>query len=113
MSRSSSVAASAFPLILGAALAAVAFGAEGGTELTRTTVTGALMVLVSGVVIGAAFLWGRAGAIHGMTTLLLLVVPVESVLAPPPVQAQDAQSIVGRSSRVYRSLASLSAERAK
>jgi hypothetical protein len=71
VSRSSSVAASAFPLILGAALAAVAFGAEGGTELTRTTVTGALMVLVSGVVIGAAFLWGRAGAIHGMTTLLL------------------------------------------
>jgi outer membrane lipoprotein-sorting protein len=46
----------------------------------------------------------------GMTTLLLLVVPVESVLAPPPVQAQDAQSIVGRSSRVYRSLASLSAD---
>ena len=46
----------------------------------------------------------------GMTTLLLPVVPAQSVLAPPPLQAQDAQSIVGRSSRVYRSLASLSAD---
>jgi MFS family permease len=71
VSRSSSVAASAVPLILGAALAGVAFGAEGGTELTRTTLTGVLIVLVSGAVIAAAFLWGRAGAIHGMTTLLL------------------------------------------
>jgi outer membrane lipoprotein-sorting protein len=46
----------------------------------------------------------------GMTTLLLPVIPAESVLAPPPLEAQDAQSIVGRSSRVYRSLASLSAD---
>ena len=45
-----------------------------------------------------------------MTTLLLPVVMAESVLTPPPLQAQDAQSIVGRSSRVYRSLASLSAD---
>ena len=71
MSRSSSVAASAVPLILGAALVGVAFGAEGGTELTRTSVTGVLMVLASGAVIAATFLWGRTGAIHGMTTLLL------------------------------------------
>jgi len=71
VSRSSSVAASAVPLILGAALVGVAFGAEGGTELTRTSVTGVLMVLVSGALIAAAFLWGRGGTIHGMTTLLL------------------------------------------
>jgi len=71
VSRSYSVAASAVPLILGAALVGVAFGAEGGTELTRTSVTGVLMVLVSGILIGAAFLWGRAGTIRGMTTLLL------------------------------------------
>ena len=71
MSRSSSVAASAVPLILGAALVGVAFGAEGGTELTRTTVTGVLMVLASGAVIAAAFLWSRGRAVHGMTTLLL------------------------------------------
>jgi hypothetical protein len=71
VSRFSSVAASAVPLILGAALVGVAFGAEGGTELTRTSVTGVLMVLASGAVIAAAFLWGRAGAIHGMATLVL------------------------------------------
>jgi MFS family permease len=71
VSRSSSVAASAVPLILGAALVGVAFGAEGGTELTRTSVTGILMVLASAAVIAAAFLWGRAGTIHGMTTLLM------------------------------------------
>jgi O-Antigen ligase len=71
VSRFSSVAADAVPLILGAALAGVAFGAQGGTELTRTTVTGVLLVLVSGAVIAAAFLWARPGAIHGMTTLLL------------------------------------------
>ena len=71
MSRFSSVAASAVPLILGGALVGVAFGAEGGTELTRTSVTGVLMVLASGAVVAAAFLWGRSGAIHGMTTLLM------------------------------------------
>jgi hypothetical protein len=71
VSRFSSVAASAVPLILGAALVGIAFGAEGGTELTRTSVTGVLMVLASGAVIAAAFLWGRSGSAHGMTTLLL------------------------------------------
>jgi hypothetical protein len=69
--RSSSVAANAVPLILGAALVAVAFGAEGGTELTRTTLTGVALVLASGIVIAAAFLWARPGRIRGMTTLLL------------------------------------------
>ncbi len=72
MSRFSSVATSAaVPLILGAALAGLAFGAEGGTELTRTTVTGMLLVAASGLVIAAAFLWGRREAVHGTTTLLL------------------------------------------
>jgi hypothetical protein len=49
----------------------VAFGAEGGTELTRTTVTGIALVLASGLVIAAAFLWARPGRIRGTTTLLL------------------------------------------
>jgi hypothetical protein len=71
VSRFSSVATSAVPLILGAALTGIAFGAEGGTELTRTTVTGMLLVIVSGVLIAAAFLWGRRGSIHGTTTVLL------------------------------------------
>jgi hypothetical protein len=61
----------ALPLALGAAVVAIAFGAEGGTELTRTTIAEVLLVLGSGIVIAAAFVWGRPGAIHGVTTLLL------------------------------------------
>jgi len=71
VSRFSSVVASAVPLILGAALTVIAFGAEGGTELTRTTVTGVLLVVVSGAVVAAASLWGRRDSSHGTTTLLL------------------------------------------
>ena len=48
----------------------VAFGARGGTELTRTTVTEIAAVLVAACVIAVAFLWGPRGAIHGATTLL-------------------------------------------
>ena len=39
--------------------------------LRRTTVTGILLVAVSGAVVAAALLWGRRDAIHGTTTLLL------------------------------------------
>ena len=84
MSRSSAAAAKAPPLILGVALAGVAFGAEGGTELTRTTVTEMILVVVSGVLAGAAFVWGRRGAIQGVTTMLsfalLAVLTAVSVL---------------------------------
>jgi outer membrane lipoprotein carrier protein len=45
-----------------------------------------------------------------MTTLILLVLPAISAGTTRSLRAQDAQSIVGRSSRVYRSLASLSAD---
>jgi outer membrane lipoprotein-sorting protein len=45
-----------------------------------------------------------------MTAGLALVMSAAPTLATPPVHAQDAQSIVGRSSRAYRSLASLSAD---
>jgi len=45
-----------------------------------------------------------------MTTLILLIAPVLSAGTAGPAQAQDAQSIVGRSSRVYRSLTSLTAD---
>ena len=45
-----------------------------------------------------------------MTGTVLLVVAALSGIASPPLHAQDAQSIVGRSSTVYRSLASLSAD---
>jgi hypothetical protein len=69
--RSSAVGARALPLIFGAALAGVAFAARGGTELTRTTITEVAVVLVSAVVIAAAFLWGRRDPTHGTTTVLL------------------------------------------
>ncbi len=71
MFRSSAAAASALPLILGAALAGIAFGAEGGTELTRTTVTEVAIVIAAGFVVAAALLWGRSTTSAGITTLLL------------------------------------------
>jgi outer membrane lipoprotein-sorting protein len=45
-----------------------------------------------------------------ITTLVLLVPAAISLLATRSLHAQDAQAIVGRSSTVYRSLASLSAD---
>ncbi|CAN5837937.1 hypothetical protein BH24GEM1_BH24GEM1_21730 [soil metagenome] len=44
------------------------------------------------------------------TGAALLVVAALSVVAGTPVRAQDAQAIVGRSSKAYQSLASLSAD---
>jgi hypothetical protein len=58
-------------VLLGGALAGVAFGAAGGTELTRTTTVEVLMVLVSAVVIVAGVLWGRRGPVYGATALVL------------------------------------------
>jgi len=71
VSRSSTAAADALPLIVGAALAGIAFGGQGGTELTRTTITEVVMVLVSGCIVAAAVMWGRRSTSHGVTTLLL------------------------------------------
>jgi tetratricopeptide (TPR) repeat protein len=64
-------AASAAAVILGGALAGVAFGAAGGTELTRTTTVEVLMVLVSAVVIGAGATWGRRAPVYGAMSLVL------------------------------------------
>ena len=55
----------------GIAFAGIAFAAKGGTELTRTTITEVVIVVVSGCIVAAAFLWGRRSASYGMTTLLL------------------------------------------
>ncbi len=63
--------ASAIAVVLGGILAAVAFGAAGGTELTRTTIAEVLLVLGGAVVIAAALLWGRRGPLYGATSLLL------------------------------------------
>ena len=45
-----------------------------------------------------------------MTSVLLFLLPAVSAMAPRVADAQDARAIVGRSSTVYRSLASLSAD---
>ena len=70
MSRSSSVVAKALPAIAGGAFAGIAFAAKGGTELTRTTITEIVIVLASGCIVAAAFLWGRRSTSYGVTTLL-------------------------------------------
>jgi hypothetical protein len=75
---------SAIALILGGALAAICFGAAGGSELSRTSLTEVLMLLAGAGVITAAVLWGRGGALDGATSLvafaLLAVLTSLSVL---------------------------------
>ncbi len=61
---------SAIALILGAALAAICFGAAGGSELSKTSLTEVLMLLAGAGVIAAALLWGRDGALDGATSLV-------------------------------------------
>ena len=58
-------------VLIGGALAGIAFGAAGGTELTRTTIVLVLMVLVSTLVVAAAILWGRRGPLYGATALVM------------------------------------------
>ena len=67
MSRPRTSAASA--VLLGAALAGVAFGAAGGTELGRTAVVEVLIVLAGGAAVVAAVLIGPRGAIYGGSSL--------------------------------------------
>ncbi|HKP21932.1 MAG TPA: O-antigen ligase family protein, partial [Thermoleophilaceae bacterium] len=50
---------------------AVAFGARGGTELTRTSITEVAVILAGAVVLGMTFLWSRPGRPHGRTTVLM------------------------------------------
>jgi cytochrome c-type biogenesis protein CcmH/NrfG len=58
-------------VILGGALAGIAFGAAGGTELTRTSIVEVLLVIAGTVLVAAALLWGRRGPLHGATSLIL------------------------------------------
>jgi O-antigen ligase/polysaccharide polymerase Wzy-like membrane protein len=58
-------------LVVGGALAGVAFGAAGGTQLGRTAVVEMLMVLLGGAVVTAAIVWGRRGPLYGGTSLML------------------------------------------
>jgi O-Antigen ligase len=61
---------SAIALILGGALAAICFGAAGGSELSRTSLTEVLMLLAGAGVIAATILWGRNGRLDGVTSLI-------------------------------------------
>jgi O-Antigen ligase len=63
---------SVIAVLLGGALAGVAFGAAGGTELTRTTTVEVLTVATGAAVIATAILWGPRRAMYGGTSLLLL-----------------------------------------
>jgi O-Antigen ligase len=58
-------------VLVGAALAGIAFGAAGGTQLGRTTVVELIMVLLGGAVVAAGIVWGRRGPMHGAASLLL------------------------------------------
>jgi hypothetical protein len=77
-------AGNALALILGAALAAVSFGAAGGTELSRTSITEVATMLAGVAVIAASLLWGRPGRLYGAASLvafaLLAVLTSFSVL---------------------------------
>jgi tetratricopeptide (TPR) repeat protein len=68
VSRSRVSAASA--ILLGAALAGVAFGAAGGTVLHRTVWVEVLIVLAGGVAVAAAVLYVRPGPLYGATSLV-------------------------------------------
>jgi hypothetical protein len=63
--------ASAITVVLGGALAGVAFGAAGGTQLSRTTIVEVLVVMAGALVVAAALLWGRRAPLYGATSLAM------------------------------------------
>ena len=68
-SRASSAAS---PVLIGAALAGVAFGAAGGTQLARTTITEVVLIVLCGGLVAVALLSARPGPLYGGFTLTLL-----------------------------------------
>jgi hypothetical protein len=95
-------------VILGGALAGVAFGAAGGTELTRTTTVEVLMVLVSAVVIVAGVLWGRRGPLYGATALVLFAA-LAALTALSVVWAQAPDLAYVEAGRTFAYLATFAA----
>ena len=67
MSRAAGPAASA---ALGLGFAAVAFGAKGGSELSRVTPAEIALILIGGLAIAAAVLYGR-GPVYGASALAM------------------------------------------
>ena len=68
---SPSRASAASTTLIAAVLAAAAFGASGGTELGRTSLVQALLVLLAGLVVAGAVLLGRPGRTWGDGTVLV------------------------------------------
>ena len=66
--------ASLISAILGVALAGIAFGAAGGTQLPRNAVVEMATVLAGGAVVAAAVAVGRRGPLHGASALMLFAV---------------------------------------
>jgi hypothetical protein len=95
-------------VLLGGALAGVAFGAAGGTELTRTTTVEVLMVLVGGVVIVAGVLWGRRGPVYGATALVLFAA-LAALTALSVVWAQVPELAYIEAGRTFAYLATFAA----
>ncbi len=58
-------------LLLGGAFIGVAWGAAGGTELTRTTIVEILMLLAGVATVAAALVWGSRERLYGATSLWL------------------------------------------
>jgi hypothetical protein len=58
-------------VVIGAALAGIAFGAAGGSELSRTTTVEVLVVIVGGAIVAAAIVWGRPGRQYGAPSVAL------------------------------------------
>jgi hypothetical protein len=58
-------------VVIGAALAGVAFGAAGGSELSRTTIVEVLLVIVGGAMVAAAIAWGAPGRQYGALSIAL------------------------------------------
>jgi hypothetical protein len=67
VARFASYAAS---VLLAAALAAVTFGAQGGKELTRTTITEMAVIVACGLVIALSIVFGRRRPIYGATAVV-------------------------------------------
>jgi O-antigen ligase/polysaccharide polymerase Wzy-like membrane protein/tetratricopeptide repeat protein len=64
-------APSAASALLAIALAAIAFGGKGGTELGRATVVELALICVCGIGVGAAVLYTQPGRLYGGATLAL------------------------------------------
>jgi O-Antigen ligase len=109
-SRAASALASA---LLGAALAGVALGAEGGSELTRTTATEMALILSGGAIAAVSIVFGRARPAYGAVCIaafaLLVAVTALSMLwsVVPALSWQETSRLLAYLSVLAASVASV------